>query len=220
MLVAVILLLFLSTPVLAGSLRSYVNEQGVRIFTNIGVRRPSGSALENRPGSAARVGNRYTSLIRQTAARHSLDENLVRAIVQVESSYNPLAVSPKGCIGLMQLHPATAERFGVRDSFDPVDNVEGGVRYLNFLMNEFERDLPRVLAAYNAGEQAVARHNGVPPYRETQDYVRKVTALYQTLGPSPVPAAASAVRPHSRRLRRIVQPNGSILFTNWADADR
>ena len=108
------------------------------------------------------------------ARRHSLDPDLVRAVVAVESGFRSDAVSPKGAQGLMQLMPATARALGVMDSFDPASNLDGGTRYLRALIQRYDGDLKRALAAYNAGEGAVARHGGVPPYPETMAYVRKV----------------------------------------------
>ena len=103
---------------------------------------------------------------------------LVLAVIGIESAGNPTAVSSAGATGLMQLIPATAERFGVLDATDPAQNIKGGIAYLNFLMNTFDRDPVLVLAAYNAGEGAVAANNGVPPYPETRDYVPKVLAAW------------------------------------------
>ena len=155
----------------------------------------------------------YLSLIEEWAPKYNLDVHLVEAIIMVESNYNRYAVSSKGCQGLMQLHPDTARRFGVSDSFDPEDNIRGGVKYLNFLMGYFEGNLEHVLAAYNAGEQAVVRYRGVPPYSETQRYVRKVTAAYHALNSTPEPAPVQWPR-GKFRLKRVILPNGSILFTN------
>jgi soluble lytic murein transglycosylase-like protein len=103
---------------------------------------------------------------------------LVLAMIAVESGGDPTAVSGKGAVGLMQLMPATAERFGVKDAADPAQNIRGGVAYLNWLMSEFQRDPLLVLAGYNAGENAVRSHDGVPPFAETRDYVPKVLAAW------------------------------------------
>ena len=115
--------------------------------------------------------------------RATLDTNvspaLVLAVMGVESGGDPEAVSSAGAVGLMQLIPATAERFGVTDSTDPVQNIKGGVAYLDWLMNEFDNDPLMVIAAYNAGEGAVRQNGGVPPYAETRDYVPKVLAAWQ-----------------------------------------
>jgi hypothetical protein len=108
------------------------------------------------------------------ARRHGVDEALVHAVIQVESRYDPFAVSPRGAMGLMQLMPRTAERFEVANAFDPVQNVDGGVRYLKELLARYSGQVRLALAAYNAGEEAVERHGGIPPYRETVDYVKRV----------------------------------------------
>jgi soluble lytic murein transglycosylase-like protein len=113
-----------------------------------------------------------------TARRHGLDPDLVLAVVQVESGFRPDAVSPKGAKGLMQLMPGTASALGVSDALDPGQNLDGGTRHLGALVARYDGDLTRALAAYNAGEGAVARHGGVPPYRETRDYVQKVLRRY------------------------------------------
>ncbi|MDA2933284.1 lytic transglycosylase domain-containing protein [Acidobacteria bacterium AH-259-D05] len=205
-----VFLAFLTTQLYGGSLYSYVDENGVKVFTNIGVNR-SDLVRKNEPEpfTANPSRSRYLQLINQSAKRFKVDANLVKAIVQVESHYNPYAISPKGCIGLMQLHPDTARRFGVQNAFDPAENILGGVKYLNFLMDYFNGNLSHVLAGYNAGENAVARYKGIPPYRETQEYVRKVMTLYQSF----TPPEASVKRP-SRQLSRLVLPNGSVLLTN------
>ena len=126
----------------------------------------------------------------------------------MESDFDPYAVSNKDCKGLMQLHPKTASYYGVEDVFDPAENIEGGVRYLRDLRGRYE-DIELILAAYNAGETAVARYNGIPPYRETQNYVRKVLSIYE-------PSVESAPRPgrNAARIYRVVLPDGSILLTN------
>jgi len=113
------------------------------------------------------------------ARRHGLDPELVIAVVSVESGFRPQAVSPKGAQGLMQLMPKTAESLGVADAFDPEQNLDGGARHLGQLLALYDGDVERALAAYNAGEGAVHRHHGVPPYRETRAYVKKVLERYR-----------------------------------------
>jgi Transglycosylase SLT domain len=123
----------------------------------------------------------YGPMIFETARRHSVNPQVVAALIGAESAGNPRAVSRKGARGLMQLMPATAERFGTRKEklYDPKENLEAGIRYLSWLVEQFPGDLSKVLAAYNAGENAVLRYGGIPPYRETRDYVRRI---YSTLG--------------------------------------
>jgi soluble lytic murein transglycosylase-like protein len=116
--------------------------------------------------------------IEQAAARHNVDPNLVRAVVKVESNFNPNAVSRKGAMGLMQLMPATARQLKVKNPFDPEQNVDAGVRHLKQLLESYGGDVKLSLAAYNAGSGAVARSSGVPHYAETQNYVRRITNLY------------------------------------------
>ena len=113
-------------------------------------------------------------MVRDMAPRYQLDPNLVLAVVEAESGFNPKALSPKNAQGLMQLIPATAQRFGVADVWDPEQNLRGGMAYLRWLLDYFEGDVKLALAGYNAGEKAVDRHGGVPPYQETQTYVKRI----------------------------------------------
>ena len=222
--VTTIWVLFETAPVvLGGSIQRYVDESGRVVFTNLGTdRTPAASALSPLLQAAAKAASTsaaraelYAPLIEEAAGRYKINPDLVKAMIRVESNFNPEAVSIKGCKGLMQLLPDTAKRFGVKNIFDPTENLEGGVKYLRFLLDYFKNDLNLVLAGYNAGENAVTRHKGIPPYRETQDYVKKVTALYQ---PSADGLAtddmAEAAPPVNRKIYRVVQPDGRILFTN------
>ena len=116
--------------------------------------------------------------VKRLADRYGLDPHLVFAVIQAESAFDPRAVSPKGAMGVMQLMPDTAERFGVRDPFDVEDNLKGGMAYLRWLLGQFDGSVVHAVAAYNAGEQAVSRYGGIPPYEETQTYVQRVTSYY------------------------------------------
>jgi soluble lytic murein transglycosylase-like protein len=148
---------------------------------------PAAAKPGEAPDSAVRA------LVEQAAQAFDVNPQLVDSVIQVESNYNAFAVSPKGARGLMQLMPATAQRFGVTDTFDPKQNIDGGVRYLKFLEDTFQDDR-LAIAAYNAGEKAVAKYKDVPPYAETKDYVAKVGKKYsqakRASSPSkPAPAA-------------------------------
>lgn len=134
----------------------------------------------------------YDRLIRRYADEHGVDFALVKAVMQVESSFNPYAVSSKGARGLMQIMPETASRYGVRDIYNPVENIRAGAQHLRYLSEVFNNKLYLVIAAYNAGENAVKQHQGIPPFEETQMYVRKVmqyqrqyTPRYTTLAATP-----------------------------------
>jgi soluble lytic murein transglycosylase-like protein len=124
--------------------------------------------------ASASASGDLRELAAASARRHGLDPELVMAVVSVESDFQPQAVSPKGAQGLMQLMPATARGLGVKDAFDPAENLDGGARYLKELIALYDGDVTKALAAYNAGPGAVARHKGVPPYKETRRYVREV----------------------------------------------
>src|SRR5580704_15198372 len=145
---------------------------GLNGGSSVGLSQKSASGA-NRLSSA-----RLEELVQSTAARHGVDANLVRAVIETESGGNPSAVSRKGAVGLMQLMPTTALELGVTNMFSAQENIEAGVSYLHTLLVRYGGDLDRALAAYNAGAGAVDRAGGVPKYRETRDYVKKVTNSY------------------------------------------
>jgi soluble lytic murein transglycosylase-like protein len=149
--------------------------------------------------------------VRAAAARHKVDPALVKAVITTESDWNPRAISSKGAVGLMQLVPETAQRFGVGNSFDPAQNVEGGTSYLKSLLDRYNGDLTKSLAAYNAGERAVDLSGGVPAYPETQRYVQKVTDTYFRPDSG---RNSSLWTPPRVPVRQEVDPNGRIIFTN------
>ncbi len=129
-------------------------------------------------GTVVSSASGVRELVRQVSAEHGLDPKLVDALIRVESGYDPTAVSRKGAMGLMQLMPATANRLGVADPFDPEQNVRGGVREFARLVDHYRGNLQFALAAYNAGEGAVARYSGIPPYKETRNYVSQILTIY------------------------------------------
>jgi soluble lytic murein transglycosylase-like protein len=148
-------------------------ENNRRVFVND----PAAVSTGPRPSPSLAPSIDYA--IQQAASRHRVDPALVRSVAKVESNFNPWAVSPKGAMGVMQLMPATARRLGVTNPFDLEQNVDGGVRYLRDLLAGYAGDIDLTLAAYNAGETAVARSGGIPHFAETQDYVRRVGSLYR-----------------------------------------
>jgi soluble lytic murein transglycosylase-like protein len=155
---------------------------GAASATSESTKRVDGSTLLRTSGvpAVARGVTAYDDLIRQNAERHGVSADLVRAVIQAESGFNRYAVSPKGAMGLMQLMPATARDLGVRDPFLPSENIRGGVAYLAGLLSRFNQDVEHALAAYNAGPARVDQYNGVPPYRETRNYVKKITTATKT----------------------------------------
>jgi soluble lytic murein transglycosylase-like protein len=163
-----------------------------------------------RPASA---DDAYAREIAEASERYAVPEGLIRAVIRVESGFDRRAVSPKGAQGLMQLMPETAAILGVRDPFDARQNIHGGTRHLRALMERFRHDVRLAVAAYNAGEKPVAQHRGVPPYPETREYVTQVMRHYQASGEL-VASARGEMRPGD--VRRIVEPNGTILYTNIA----
>lgn len=156
------------------------------------VERARGGVRVTRPPDTKSA--RFDGLIDEHASQHGVDPDLVRAVIQVESAFNPLAVSNKGAMGLMQLMPATATAFGVANPFDPAQNIGGGVRYLKQLLSKYDQKVELALAAYNAGPGAVDRYGQqVPPYRETRDYVQRITRVKPGAGASAAPKPATRI---------------------------
>jgi soluble lytic murein transglycosylase-like protein len=158
------------------------------------------------PANKGLTSEQLDAIIDEAAAKHGVDSNLVRALIKVESNFNPRAVSRKGAMGLMQLMPGTARSLQVTNPFDARQNVDGGVRHLKSLLQNFNGDVTKSVAAYNAGASAVTRNRGVPPYAETQAYVRRVNQLYS--GDTPVrPSTAAPIRVYRDKY-------GVLTFTN------
>jgi soluble lytic murein transglycosylase-like protein len=149
-------------------------------------------------------------LVKEAADRHRIDPALVRAVIETESNWNAGAVSRKGAVGLMQLIPTTAHRFGVNDMFSPQQNVDAGVRYLKTLLERYNGNLELALAAYNAGEGAVDRAHGIPAFRETRNYVQRVQSAYFRPGSGRLDGAF--MNPNA--IRKSTDPNGRTVFTN------
>jgi|Deesub1362A_J573_1020465.scaffolds.fasta_scaffold00876_1 soluble lytic murein transglycosylase len=214
--IAIISLSILSIPVLTGTALSdiyrYVDERGVIHFTNT----PKGKEYkrimtegtegqhEIKGPHNVRDRSYYEGIILRKSRKYNLDPSLVRAIITVESNWQPYAVSKKGAMGLMQLMPATARKTGVRNPFDPEQNIEGGTRYLRTLLDMFNNDLRLALAAYNAGPETVRKFGGVPPIAETRRYIRKVLSMYN----------GNIIIRGNSSIYKVILEDGSVLFTN------
>ncbi len=190
-----------------------VSENGRMVFINETDLELRSAAKRGGATAAANLVERRKQLLADVqghidtvAKQNQVDPNLVRAIIEVESAWNPRAVSYKGALGLMQLMPATAAQYGVRDVFNPKENISGGVRHLRYLLDQFKGDVRLALAAYNAGENAVTRSGGVPRYRETQDYILKLEALYGRMGTIKMIGRTT--------IFRTVDKEGRVVFVN------
>ena len=180
------------------------------------------TVVRERPAAALPAAS-VSEAVDRIAQENQLSPQLVHSVIQVESNYNPDAVSPKGAQGLMQLIPSTARRFGVANVFDPADNIQGGARYLKHLLDLYKGDEALALAAYNAGEGAVSRYGGVPPFPETQNYVARVRQLLDGPATPKVTApATSAVQTNDAAetvpaevynpIREVKDANGRIYY--------
>lgn len=226
----VVFLLGLSDGGMAGEYRAeeivkYASPEGKRIYSNTEeiyrLVKPSGKdvkpsklvLLEDKSAVPAQI----EKWIDEISEQQGVDPELVKAVAKTESNYNAYAVSNKGALGLMQLIPDTAKRFGVSNVFDAKQSIEGGVKYLKFLSGMFPNNLPYVLAAYNAGENAVLKYNGIPPYRETQAYVRKISAAYSKKGSFQIASNQSAA---DRRITAYRDNAGRVVYSNVDSAYR
>jgi soluble lytic murein transglycosylase-like protein len=160
-----------------------------------------------------REDDAYAREIAEASARYAVPERLIWAVIRVESGFDRRAVSPKGAQGLMQLMPETAAILGVRDPFNARQNIHGGTAHLRAMMERFRHDMRLAVAAYNAGEKPVAQYRGVPPYPETREYVTQVMRHYHAAGE---PLASARGEQRAGDVRRIVEPDGTVLYTNVA----
>lgn len=171
------------SPAVFADVYVYKDHNGVMTFTNVPTHTGFRRVFKERNGprtAASSFNASYDSLIRTASGRHSVDADLIRAIIKTESDFNAAARSQKGAMGLMQLMPDTARLHNVLDAYDPGENVEGGVRHLKMLLDRYQGNLELSLAAYNAGSGAVERHRGIPPFAETREYVRRVLQFYDS----------------------------------------
>ncbi len=200
----------LAPPAFASGLYRLVDEDGVAHFTNaptdprfrrIGALSGTAQGWLRLPEA---IRSRFGDEIREVAARHGVAADLVEAVIRVESAFNPRAVSNKGAQGLMQLMPRTASSLGVRNAFDPRENIEGGVRHLRYLLDRYPGNVPLALAAYNAGEKAVDYYGSVPPYAETQQYVQRILGS----------GGAGSGRSVRSVVYRYTETDGTVTITN------
>ena len=172
---------------------------------------PGESSFTGRTRPAMSIDRDGTEkLVREAAERHHVDPALVRAVIETESNWNPRAYSRKGAGGLMQLIPTTAQRYGAYDLFNPQQNIDAGVRHLKMLLQRYNGNLDLALAAYNAGEGAVDKAQGIPPFRETRNYVQKVQNAYFRPGSGRL--ADAFINRHA--IHKDVAPDGRIIFSN------
>jgi len=205
------------------TLYSFVDESGVTHFTNV----PSDQRFRKVPGSSPPAASRaasgagsmaadkYETEIARCADDHGVDSALVKAVIKAESNYDNRAISRAGAQGLMQLMPATARLRNVENPFNPGQNIDGGVRHLKHLLATFDGDTTLALAAYNAGENAVRKYNGVPPFPETKNYVSTVLSHYgRYSGLVPGPGANPVAAPQAAQIQSFVNAEGTRVFTN------
>ena len=194
----------------AGQIAAVTGQDGQIVYVNGAAEHTQPDLMQAEPLLATPAA--IDSIIDRVSSHYQVDPKLVHAMIRVESNYDPSAVSSKGAMGLMQLIPATAQRLGVRNPFDPGQNIQGGVIYLKYLLHLFGGNLPLSLAAYNAGEERVIRSGGVPAIPETEHYVRAITRLYSSRDSGSGATAAQAA--HMAPIVRYVDSQGVIHFTN------
>jgi len=187
----------------------YVDKDGVAHFTNM----PSGTGYKKIISGASKdntyyKGNDpagYLQIINSTSRKYNIEPSLVNAVIKVESNWDSGAISQKGAQGLMQLMPSTARDMNVKNPFNPEENIEGGVKYLRYLLDKFDGNFSLALAAYNAGPEKIKKHRGIPPIPETQQYVKQVLSIYNGNYPG---------NKKPTKIYKVIQNDGTVLYTN------
>jgi len=192
----------------------YVDDNGVMCYTDSPIDKKADRVYKDKSNTSTDIAQEkskdsadYQSIIHAKAETYDIDPSLIKAVIETESNWNSMAISRKGAMGLMQLMPSTASDMDVSNPFNPEENIEGGTRYLRYLIERFKGDLTLALAAYNAGPKAVEKYGYIPPYTETRQYVNKVLSLYNGNGTD-----------HHANKRdkifKVILEDGSVLFTN------
>jgi membrane-bound lytic murein transglycosylase MltF len=223
------ILLFFLLTVSASSSRAdiykYVDDNGVECYTDTPIDKKADKIYRDKSTTSTNVvrvksedTSDFHSIIHEKAETYDIDPSLIEAVIETESNWNSMAISRKGAMGLMQLMPSTASDMDVRNPFNPEENIEGGTKYLKYLLNRFKGDLTLALAAYNAGPNAVEKYGYIiPPYNETRQYVSKVLSLYN--GSASDYYSAEQVN-KSDKIYKVILEDGSVLFTNSSNLSR
>ena len=210
------LFFFASSP--RADIYKYVDDSGVICYTDNPIDKKAdriykdkSSTFTDKAQETSKDPSDYHRIIREKAQTYDIDPSLIKAVIETESNWNCMARSSKGAMGLMQLMPSTANDMDVRNPYNPEENIEGGTRYLKYLLERFKGDLTLALAAYNAGPNAVEKYGYVPPYTETRQYVNKVLSIYNGNGTGSH-EPGNAKKPD--KIYKVVLEDGSVLFTN------
>lgn len=215
----IILIIALLGTIAEADIYKYEDENGIVYYTDFPLNKKAQRIMrsnESKKGDIAKGHEKgeLHSIVSEKANKYNLDPSLVHAVIKAESNGNPYAVSRKGAMGLMQLMPSTARDLSVNNPFDPADNIDGGVRYLRYLIDKFNGDLTLALAAYNAGPKTVEKTGDVPRIPETKQYVKKVLSLYKGDSTAASLQASGDVAPKPAPIYKVVTEDGTILFTN------
>ncbi|MEW6213816.1 MAG: lytic transglycosylase domain-containing protein [Nitrospirota bacterium] len=226
-------ILFLFTPYFIGAgftaayadIYKYVDENGVVCYTDAPFGKKAGRVIKEKKilipsqEQAGQVNSKdtpnYHGIVHNKATKYNIDPSLIRAVIKTESNWNHKAVSRKGAMGLMQLMPVTASEMDVHDPFNPEENIEGGVRYLKYLLERFNGDLTLALAAYNAGPKTVEKLGLIPPITETRQYVSKVLSLYNGKLTHPIAEGDTSKKEKKPEpIYKVILEDGTVFFTN------